>query len=297
MDEIVVSVPKKIENDITGFEFFINLYRIIKKSYNKKIILDFSKTRWLEANLSAILGVILLEGLPKNQIFIRRISKSISKILIRNKFFKNFGLKYNLDDSYDTTIRYSQFSENDRIKFQRYLKEEFIPKLNLSMSNEFSRELRGNLEEVFQNARIHGKCKDIHVCGQYFYAHKKVKFTIVDLGSTIYQNYVEYFKEEISDEWAIDWATQDGNSTKDKNETGGIGLFQLREFIKENGGKIQIVSAKGYWEENGDKIITHKYDYPFKGTIVNIEVNVNDKLYLSKSEKDDNIYKEIDNIF
>ena len=222
MDEITVSVPRKIENDIEGFEFFIELYKTFKESYGKKIILDFNKTRWLEANLSAILGAILSFGLDNNKIAIKRVSKSISKILIRNKFFKCFGIGENLDDLYETTIRYAQFNENDKVKFQRYLKEEFIPRLNLSMSDEFSKELRGNLEEVFQNSRIHGKCDNIHVCGQYFYSNKKVKFTIVDLGKTIYQNYIEYFEKEISDELAIDWATQDGNSTKDIDETGGV---------------------------------------------------------------------------
>ncbi|MFQ6883661.1 hypothetical protein [Clostridium sp.] len=298
MDEIMIYVPRKIENNIEGFQFFIELYKILKESYGKKIILDFNKTRWLEANLSAILGAILSFGLVNNKIEIKRVSKSISKILIRNKFFEYFGVGDNLDDLYETTIRYAQFDESDKVNFQKYLKEEFIPRLNLSMSNEFSKELRGNLEEVFQNSRIHGKCNNIHVCGQYFYSNKKVKFTIVDLGKTIYQNYIEYFEEEISDELAIDWATQYGNSTKDVDETGGIGLFQLCEFIRENGGKIQIVSARGYWEENCDKIITHKYKYPFDGTIVNIEVNVDNKLYLSKNEKDNSeIYDEIDNIF
>lgn len=298
MDEITISVPRKIENDIDGFEFFIELYKILKESYGKKIILDFNKTRWLEANLSAILGAILSFGLVNNKIGIKRVSKSISKILIKNKFFKYFGIGEDLDDLYETTIKYAQFAESDKIKFQKYLKEEFIPRLNLSMSDEFSKELRGNLEEVFQNSRIHGKCDNIHVCGQYFYSNRKVKFTIVDLGKTIYQNYIEYFEEEVSDEFAIDWATQDGNSTKDVDETGGIGLFQLCEFIRENGGKIQIVSAKGYWEENSNKIVTHKYEYPFDGTIVNIEVNVDNKLYLSRNEKGNSeIYDEIDNIF
>lgn len=298
MDEIIVYVPRKIENNIEGFQFFIELYKTFKESYGKKVILNFSKTRWLEANLSAILGAILSFGLAGNRIGIKRVSKSISKILIKNKFFESFGIVENLDDLFETIIRYSQFAEGDKVKFQRYLKEEFIPRLNLSMSDEFSKELRGNLEEVFQNSRIHGKCDNIHVCGQYFYSNKKVKFTIVDLGKTIYQNYTEYFGEEISDEFAIDWATKDGNSTKDIDETGGIGLFQLCEFIRENGGKIQIVSSRGYWEENCEKIITHKYKYPFDGTIVNIEVNVDNKLYLSKNEKDNSeIYGEIDNIF
>ena len=282
MDEVTIYVPRKIENSIDGFRFFIELYTTFKNSYGKKIILDFNKTRWLEANLSAILGVILAYGLVNNKIEINRVSKSIGKILNENKFFKYFRIDDNLEGKYETTIRYAQFHESDKVKFQKYLKEEFIPRVNLSMSSEFSKELRGNLEEVFQNSRIHGKCDNIHVCGQYFYSNKKVKFTIVDLGKTIYQNYIEYFKKEISDELAIDWATQDGNSTKDIGETGGMGLFQLCEFIRENGGKIQIVSARGYWEYNCDKIITYKYEYPFDGTIVNIEVNVNNKRYLSK---------------
>lgn len=68
--------------------------------------------------------------------------------------------------------------------------------------------------------------------------------------------------------------------------------------LRENGGKIQIVSARGYWEENCDKIITHKYEHPFDGTIVNIEVNVDNKLYLTRDEKENSeIYEEIDNIF
>lgn len=298
MKDITIFVPKKIENDVEGFEFFIELYKVFKDYSDKQIILDFSKTRWLEANLSAILGAIVSFGLNNNRIRLARVSKSVKKILIRNKFFKTFGLDDDLDDLYKTTIRYSQFRESDKIKFQKYLKEEFIPRIKLSMTDEFSKELRLNLEEVFQNARIHGKCDNIHVCGQYYYSNKKVKFTIVDLGKTIHQNYIEYFKKEISDELAIYWATKDGNSTKDIDETGGIGLFQLCEFIKANGGKIQIISAKGYWEKNNDEVITYKYDYPFDGTIVNIEVNVTEEVYSSKNERNNNeVVEEVENIF
>ena len=71
-----------------------------KKSYGKKIILDFNKTRWLEANLSAIFGAILSFGLVNNKIQINRVSKSISRILIKNKFLKSYGFGENLYDTY-----------------------------------------------------------------------------------------------------------------------------------------------------------------------------------------------------
>ena len=36
MDEIMIYVPRKIENNIEGFQFFIELYKILKESYGKK---------------------------------------------------------------------------------------------------------------------------------------------------------------------------------------------------------------------------------------------------------------------
>ena len=58
MEEVVIYVPRKIENDIQGFEFLIKLYTTLKETRCKRITIDFNKTRWLEANLSAVLGVI-----------------------------------------------------------------------------------------------------------------------------------------------------------------------------------------------------------------------------------------------
>ena len=284
MDEIYIEIPKKIENNIEGFQFFCSLFQKMKKTKNSIINLDFNKTRWLEANLSSILGAIISVGTVNNKIKIIRISNSVSRILSKNSFLKKVGIKDEIEDTYGTTIKYAEFKETDRVKFQGYLKSEFIPGIKISMS---------------ENARIHGRCDNIHVCGQYFFQHKKVMFTIVDLGRTIVQNYNEYFCENISAEKAIDWVTKDGNSTKDSDETGGIGLFQLREFLKENGGKIQIISSNGYWEECGDNIFMHIFNDIFDGTIVNIEVNVNDKFYLTENEKNDSneLIFDIDNIF
>jgi len=112
---------------------------------------------------------------------------------------------------------------------------------------------------------------------------------------TILENVKRKLRSEITSKDAIDWATKDGNSTK-VGESGGIGLYQLREFLKENGGKIQIVSSDGYWQEYENEITQILYTKPFKGTIVDIEVDINDKTYFSKDEKD-MVNKQISNIF
>ncbi|WP_270599527.1 hypothetical protein [Clostridium baratii] len=300
MKKLIVEMPKSIKNNKEGFGFFVDLFHTMENNVDKEIILDFNKTRWLEANLSAILGAIISMGSKNNNIEIIRISSSVNRILQRNKFLSKFGKEESYIDYYETTIRYSEFKESDKIKFQEYLKSEFIPGIQINMSDEFKKELRLNLEEIFQNARIHGKCDNIHVCGQYFFKNQKVMFTIVDLGKTIVQNYKDYFDDkQIKADKAIDWVTKDGNSTKNDDETGGIGLYQLRQFLKENGGTMQIISSNGYWEENGDYKTMHIYDRAFGGTIVNIEVKVNEILYKTDREKitlkDD--YIDLNNIF
>ncbi len=296
MNEYTIIVPKKIENTVEGFEFLINFINEVKNIRNSKIIIDFSKTRWLEANLTAVLGAIFhFMFKNNNKINLYRISNSTRKVLEKNGFLQSFGLESSEEDVYETTIKYTKFKNEDRVEFQEYLKNEFIPKINLTMTKAFSKELRLNLEEVFQNARTHGRCNNIYVCGQYYYSQKKVKFTIVDLGVTILENVKNKFNKELPADYAIDWATKDGNSTK-IDESGGIGLYQLREFLRENGGRTQIVSSNGYWEEYDNKITHVVYKNSFMGTIVNIEVDINDKVYISKDEKN-KINKIISNIF
>jgi hypothetical protein len=47
---------------------------------------------------------------------------------------------------------------------------------------------------------------------------------------------------------AIEWALQEGNTTRKGSVPGGLGLKLIREFIAMNKGRIQIVSDRGYWE-------------------------------------------------
>lgn len=297
MNELIIDMPIQIKNDKKTFEFLIyELYNKILEVKNTKIILNFKKTRWLEANLTSVLGCIFtILFKNNNELYLRSINKSIRNVLIKNEFYKNFGIDIELEDTYQSTIKYTKFIPDDKIKFQKYLKEEFIPKINLKMTESFDKQLRLNLEEVFQNARTHGKCEYIFVCGQYFYSNRKVTFTIVDLGKTIPENVKNKLKTNISDAESINWATKDGNSTK-IGISGGIGLFQLSEFLKENEGTMQIISSSGYWEQDKNNITKDILSYPFYGTIVNIQVNINNKVYVSLEEKN-KLNKIISNIF
>ena len=75
---------------------------------------------------------------------------------------------------------------------------------------------------------------------------------------------------------AIEWALQEGNTTRKGKVPGGLGLKLIKEFIALNKGRIQIVSDRGYWEFSpGGETLT-RIGTPFPGTVINIEINTAD---------------------
>jgi hypothetical protein len=75
---------------------------------------------------------------------------------------------------------------------------------------------------------------------------------------------------------AIEWATQGTNTTKRGRIPGGLGLKLLSEFIRVNGGLLQIVSDTGYWRMVNGGIDKRPLQEAFPGTVVSIEINTSD---------------------
>jgi hypothetical protein len=89
----------------------------------------------------------------------------------------------------------------------------------------------------------------------------------------------------MSAEEAISWATEGRNTTKRDSIPGGLGLKLLSEFIRLNGGRIQIISDTGYWCQDSSRISTSILTHPFPGTVVDLEIRTNDtNSYMLSSE-------------
>ena len=93
-------------------------------------------------------------------------------------------------------------------------------------------------------------------------------------------------------EHAIAWALEGNNTTKTGSIPGGLGLKLIRDFIKLNGGRIQIVSDAGYWETHKDGNAVLPFTAAFPGTLVNIEINTADKCayQLASEAAPDNLF-------
>lgn len=278
----------EIRSDYQGYSFLTSIYHNAREINSSQVIFDFKKTHWFEANLSAVLGAIveLLRDKGKEVNF-EGFQFKVEGILKRNLFLKEHGETLAID-KYGTTVPYKNFTPENDSQFIRYIESEVLAKRDFPKhTKRIGKKITESIFELFENARTHGRCKQIHTCGQY-YPNKqppRLDITIVDMGKTIKANVNEFLNKTHDGAFCIDWAVQYGNTTKTGNISGGLGLGVIMEFLRLNNGKMQIVSADGYWEYRRGEISQNLLSKPFPGTIVNIEFNLNDdKIYYLKDE-------------
>ena len=257
------------------------------------IVLDFSSLSWIDANLLAAFGAILEANIERVKIgYVQNsIQLQIGKLLAKN----NFGNYFQLDkiiDTNDTIIEYKITNGDDIKEFAKYFKESvLLRKAMPHLSDGLKDKILENVLEIFGNAPMHGGCKKVFSCGQIFPQKNLIKFTIANTGHTIKENVIDYYAHELNKDTfpqkTISWATAENNSTKKivNGKSVGLGLYYLKQFIRENRGSINICSSDEFWEYNNDMETTEFLNTIFCGTIVTIEIRTDDNnMYYLKQE-------------
>lgn len=295
-----IKFSQDIKTNLEGYQKLLSVLDDAKLSSDKDIFFDFSNVEFLEANLCAVLATIIeiLEILGK-KIYLENFQNQVETILRKNQFLTAYGYA-TIVDRYQTSIRYQKFdpkNTQDDSNFETYIQNELLNKSDFpSHSKLLGKNITIRIFELYENARTHGLCENIHACGQYFpkKLEKPLNITIVDTGLNFQENVSKFRGEPMSAVEAIEWAMINNNSTKVGNISGGLGLDLIFQFIQHNKGKIQIISANGFWEWHKGSITTQKMDHHFNGTIANLRFNLNDKshYYLSGEE-----VPSLDNLF
>ena len=218
-DEIFV-FERNIQNDIKSYESFIDLYNIINLKESKRILLDFTKVSFISANLLSILGACVDNKIAKNKerISLLNLNAKIKRIMQKNGFNRYFTWE-DIDDTYNSTVDYKVFKANTEqlVEFEKYLQLNIFSRKELPIMDEaFKTEIIDNFLEIFNNVIDHAHSENVYACGQYFPRSANLTFTIVDIGKTINENVVEYFRnsEKEFNENSLKWAIKLGNSTK-----------------------------------------------------------------------------------
>jgi hypothetical protein len=176
---------------------------------------------------------------------------------------------------------------------QRFLSDQWLGRGWVSVSPGLSNAIVGQMAEVYMNAFEHsGSRIGVFSCGQHLPRNRELNLTVVDFGVGIPGN-VRLFKaddfgpERLSAAKCMEWAFQRGTTTKPgKPGPGprGIGLDLLREFVQQNGGRMEMFSHEGYVCVAGGRVSFAERLVFFEGTLVNISLRCDESYYCLASE-------------
>ena len=271
----------EIHHDYESFEALASLHEQTKKHVFDEIEIDMRKTRWFDADMCAAFGAILHSLRTRlNDVNLIYIPPAVEAILSKNSFLSHYG-RTKMPDQWGTTIAYRRFDLEDDHYFASYIEDKLIHRSEIpEMTSGLLKRFRGSISEIFSNAVLHSETQlGIFSCGQFFPKRNQLDFTVADLGIGIRQNIENHTGLKFSPVDAINWATEEFNTTKRGNlpgVPGGLGLKLLCEFIDLNRGCIQIISDAGYWQRKNRNTVTTPLTYPFPGTVVSVEINTAD---------------------
>lgn len=283
-----VSIPS-LRHNVPGFVQLAELHAELRHITGEHIELSFERCAWFDADMAAALSVLVdIWQKQGNSISVGGLRSGVKNILRRNGFLVRFGFT-RLPDSYGTTIPYSRFATTDQRAYAAFVEDELISRPQWpEMTTGVRSHLRTNLHEVFENALQHSKTRaSIASCGQWFPKRHSLDIAVVDGGVGIHHNVSSFLDKEVSALEAIQWAMEEGNTTKRGGIPGGVGLSLLQEFVKQNDGKLSIISADGHWQLLPSGPEGMLLSAPFPGTAVHLEVNTADtNSYALESELD-----------
>ena len=209
---------------------------------------------------------------------------------LKNDFLTYYGKKRAID-LYGTTIKFQKLKPTDGKYFKSYVINELIEGHTADlprMTDGVKEKIVEAIYEIFVNAQIHSETKFIYTCGQFFPNKSKIEFTIVDTGIGFREKINRRFESSLSSIQALKWAVQDKRTTK-VGVSGGIGLSVLKDFVRMNRGKMQIISNDGFYQYDGNQEVMQMFTGEFPGTIVNLQFRTDDNNnYKLKSEIDIN---------
>ncbi len=218
---------------------------------------------------------------------------TVNQYLKQNKFpYLSPKAKFKEDFPEDWMITLKRFNDKPNIlneEVPSWLEQEIF---NKSFSPKFSsplkRKIVKNFWEIVFNAMQHSESANgISCCGQFYPLKGYFEIAFFDNGLGIPQ-LVRYFKSayhEYTDHDCIVWALKKGTSTKPNLNTGGLGLYYLRQFLKLNGGILQILSHTGLYHSKMDHIENPEFiKNVLQGTLFNVRIIYDESRYILKGE-------------
>lgn len=110
-------------------------------------------------------------------------------------------------------------------------------------------DLGAAIGEILMNACMHSESKDgIVFVGEYVSDQNVLNISIYDQGVGFRPRIAEYLRDNlITSGKAILWALKEGHSVDKSSRTSGLGLNETVDFMRRNGGLLEIISGNACW--------------------------------------------------
>ena len=265
-----------LDSNFSGYQCLLQLCSKVKgTAHGDSVAINFENCTWFRASLCAVLGAIL-SGVEKRggSVIFEGLGGDVETFFSGNGFGSRFGGRTG-QSPYKTTIPYCEFNTDDMRGFDSYISHELLSRNELFVTNTMINPLRKCLIEAFTNAHTHGEGGRAFTCGQLHPNKHVINFSVVNNGATIQQLVSNYKRQHYSAFEAIEWAVEEGNTTRSGNIPGGFGLSTILEIMRRNGGIVQIISGNTCWVSNG---IKWEFQDSFEGTVVNLEFRTKNEL-------------------
>jgi len=268
---MVIDIPKKVTNNFQGSVLFSDFFERTKACYNEEIILNFEETKLFESNHFAVLAC-LVAFLERRRNKVRFIEMQES---IQNLFnYKKLENKRNQKRIWKSLIKCQCFTSPDEVSLSDYLEGKIFPnRPEITTNPQLKMAIELCVAEIFRNAFVHSLCKEVFIAHYFSVYNKKLFLSIVDQGKTMRDLARVNNNQGLNGVEAIEWAVKEGTSTKSESHK-GIGLNTIRQFVKQNQGKIQVLSGNGVWKQVKHRTFSKSYEKSFPGTIITLEFNL-----------------------
>ncbi|MBR1235734.1 hypothetical protein [Bradyrhizobium sp. AUGA SZCCT0182] len=265
---------RRLQSDAEGFARLGKLHEEMSTLAGKEIRVNMSRVNWMDGHLASAFAIVALHAkLRNNAVRCMETRPNVRLVLQKNGLFRK-----KVEDRSNTAMPVRIFGLEDGVAFSQYarlhLSRSERPQMSAALENKFYE----GVDELFANSALHSRSQTgVVVCGQFYPRMKLLDFSIVDGGRTIAGSLRESGIVRHSDSEAIEWAVISGNTTRQGDIPGGLGLKVLRDFIRMNSGKLTIVSGSGLWSQSHKGVIKERLTQPFPGTSVVLEINTSDE--------------------
>ena len=309
---LIIDLPT-IRDDRSGFEYLIKLAHRVRSEPNNDYTFNFKKCSSISHNATCMLGALAifidkantfkgLAGLllPRHGVMFEVLSMNqvVSDYLIENNFLSHFSQEGFSGYPQGDYIGYRQHDEFlDPNEIAQHLLDHWLSDEKLSISRDLKLAIVSKIFEIFMNAYGHGVIKHgadlgrVISCGYHDPKNKQLKLTVLDFGLGVVETVKNFLTNPVSDEYAMKWALESGNSTKtdsiDPNTPRGLGFGLLKQFVALNKGQLDIYSnsCHAFVNSKGEYTV-ETLKLPFQGTIISITINCDDRYYKFVSESE-----------